>query len=108
MNHNGFWVLGLIRVPVFDGAIQSGVERGVEFVVLRCFAKVVTPGFVAESRQPDGVGFQRFGKITFSALRISWTQLFSLIGSSAMTSEPAAIKIATTAAVVGSMRSKDS
>ena len=95
-------------MPVFDGAIQARLKGGVEFVVLRCFAQVITPVLVAESRQPNRVGSQRFGKTTFSALRMSWTQLFSLMGSRAITSEPAATRIAITAAVVGSIVNRDS
>lgn len=90
-------------MPIFDGAIQAGFERGVEFVVLRLFLQVIQPVFIADSRQPDGVGSQRFGKTTFNALMISCTQPFSLIGKSEMISLPAATMIAITARVVGSI-----
>jgi len=72
-------------------------------VVLRQAVGFVAPVLVAESCQPNGVGVQRFGKMIFSALTINCTQEFSLMGSRVMISELAAMTMATTAAVVGSM-----
>jgi hypothetical protein len=46
---------------------------------------------------------QRFGKASFSILTTSCTQLLERIGRSAITSEPAATKMAITARVEASM-----
>lgn len=46
---------------------------------------------------------QRFGNASLSTLKMSCTQLLERMGSSAMTSEPAATMMAITARVVGSM-----
>ena len=63
---------------------------------------MVAPVLISEADQPSF-----FGKTTFSALRISCTQAFSLIGSRAMISEPAAITMAIAARVVGSITNRD-
>lgn len=86
VNHDRFRCCRLIRVPSLDGAVDAG----------------------STSRHADGIGFQCFGKIMRSALSTSWTQLFSLMGNRPIISEPAAIRIASTAAVVGSIASQDS
>ena len=62
---------------------------------------MIAPILVTKADQPDF-----FGNTTFSAFTISCTQAFSLIGSSAMISEPAATRIAIVARVVGSIVSK--
>jgi hypothetical protein len=67
---------------------------------------VITPGFVAKSREPYGVSLQRFGKTTLSAFIISCTQEFSLMGSRVIISDPAATRMAIAAAVVGSIVNK--
>jgi len=90
-------------VPVLDGAIQARFEGGVEFEILRCFAEVVTPILVAESRQPGGVAQDFFLATAFSTLMSSCTQLLLRMGSRVRISLPAAAKIAMVAMVVGSM-----
>ena len=95
-------------MPIGFGTIQARFKGGAELVVLRCFAEVIPPALIAKPCQPYCFGVQRFGKTTFKAFTISWTQLFSLIGSRVIISEPAATKMASTAAVVGSIGNKDS
>ena len=90
-------------MPVLDGAIQARFERGVKLEILRCFAEVITPVLVAESRQPGGVAQDFFLATAFSTLMSSCTQLLLRMGSRVRISLPAAAKIAMVAMVVGSM-----
>ena len=90
-------------MPVLDGVVEAGFQGCLELVVLCCTLDLVAPILVAEARQPYDVGIQRFGKMIFSALTMSCTQEFSLMGRRVMISEPAAMMMAMTAAVVGSM-----
>jgi hypothetical protein len=90
-------------MPFFNRTIKPWRQGGVEFVPLCRTIQVMPPIPIAKSHQPSGFSIQRFGKITFSAFRINCTQEFSLMGRRVMISEPAAMMMATTAAVVGSM-----
>ena len=95
-------VLRLCCVPIRFGAIQLYRQRRMELVVLRPLLEVIAPVFITKADQP---GF--FGNTTFNALTISCTQAFSLIGSSAIISEPAATRIAMAASVVGSITTEE-
>lgn len=107
---NRRWKVGRLGgVPVLDGAVEAGLQRGVELVVLRDLAEVIQPGFIAESHQPGGVGVQRFGKSVRAASSRAWMMpLARMPGYRLRASEIAAIAIATTAAVVGSMSDMES
>jgi hypothetical protein len=98
LNHWRWDVRRLCGVPVFDRAVKPWLQRGAKLKILRPSLQVMPPIFIAKA---DQEGF--FGKTTFSALTMSCTQAFSLIGSSAIISEPAAITMAMAARVVGSI-----
>ena len=88
-------------MPLIFLAVKARRERGAKLEVLRPLLQLLLPSRIAEANQPDHF----FGKMTFSALITSCTQLFSLIGSRVMISEPAATMMAKMARVSGLMLS---
>ena len=101
MRDNRLGLCWLRSVPLLFFAVKTWRKRGAKLEVLRPLLQLLLPGQIAEANQPDHF----FGKMTFSALITSCTQLFSLIGSRVMISEPAATTMAKMARVSGLMLS---
>lgn len=80
-------------MPVRNGSINAGLQRRAELKVLRCTLQLIPPAFVAKTCQPGGAAYF-FGNASFASFSSSCTQLFDLIGSKAMISEPAATTMA--------------
>jgi len=101
MRDNRIRLLRLRSVPPLFLAVKTWRKRGAKLEISRPLLQLLLPGRIAEANQPDHF----FGKMTFSALIANCAQLFSLIGSRVMISEPAATMMARMARVSGLMLS---